>query len=104
MRILALCLWTPAVLAALAGMPGAPAPAEPAPKDFTAINLADHGIKSVDPSKDPKTGFTVGGKNATALIRGLAEINGKRISDLERAMRPGALSGAGFLGKDEKLL
>jgi hypothetical protein len=62
------------------------------------------GLKSVEPKKDPKTGFVVGGKNSTALIRKLPHLNGKTIAELEKAMRPGALSRAGFLGKDEKLL
>jgi hypothetical protein len=73
-------------------------------KDFTNIKLEDFGIKPVDPKKDAKTGFIIGGKNATELIRGLTEINGKSIADLEKAMRPGAASKAGFLGRDEKLL
>jgi hypothetical protein len=59
-------------------------------------------------AKDPKTGFTVGGKNETKLIQGLKEINGRSIADLEKDMRPGAEgevgSTAGFLGKDEKLI
>jgi hypothetical protein len=61
-------------------------------------------IGPVVPKKDSKTGFVVGGKNTTALIRSLKEINGITIADLERLMRPGALSMAGFLGKGEKLL
>jgi hypothetical protein len=79
---------------------------KPAPplKDFTDIKLADHGIKPVVAKKDAKTGFIVGGKNTTKLIKGLKEINGKSIADLEKVMRPGASSMAGFLGKDEKLL
>ena len=73
-------------------------------KDFTNIKLEDFGIKPVDPKKDAKTGFIIGGKNATELIKKLSEINGKSIADLEKAMRPGAASTAGFLGRDEKLL
>ena len=73
-------------------------------KDFTNIKLEDFGIKPVDPKKDAKTGFIIGGKNATELIKKLSEINGKSIADLEKVMRPGAASKAGFLGRDEKLL
>jgi hypothetical protein len=62
------------------------------------------GIKPAEAQKDPKTGFVVGGKNDTALIRMLTEINGVKIAALEKIMRPGAASSAGFLGKDEKLL
>jgi hypothetical protein len=73
-------------------------------KDFTNIKLEDFGIKPVAPKRDARTGFLVGGKNATELIKRLTEINGKPIADLEKAMRPGAASKAGFLGKNEKLL
>jgi hypothetical protein len=73
-------------------------------KDFTGIKLEDYGIKPVTPKKDPITGFIVGGKNATSLIKGLRQINGISIGSLETSMRPGALSTKGFLGKNEKLL
>ena len=56
------------------------------------------------PKKDPKTGFIVGGMNTTETIRGLKEINGIKIADLEASMRPGKLSKAGFLGDKERLL
>src|SRR5262249_9638158 len=74
------------------------------PPDFTRADLKDLGIELVKPSRDKKTGFVVGGKNPTALIRKLKEIAGRSIADLEKDMRPGALSRAGFLGKDERLL
>jgi hypothetical protein len=99
----AITLFPLLVLAAL-GMVCAPAQAREPLKDFTDINLQDYGIKPVEPKKDAKTGFIVGGKNATELIKGLTEINGTSIADLEKLMRPGAASSAGFLGKDEKLL
>jgi hypothetical protein len=54
--------------------------------------------------EDAKTGFVVGGKNATALIPRLTEIAGQPVGELEQSMRPGRLSGAGFLGKKERLL
>jgi hypothetical protein len=88
----------------LGGASVAPAADEAPLKDFTGIKLEDHGIKPVKPTKDPKTGFIVGGKNSTALIKGLTEINGITIRNLEAEMRPGASSSKGFLGKDEKLL
>jgi hypothetical protein len=75
----------------------------PALPDFTNIKLEEHGVPPVVPKKDPKTGFLVGGKNATDLVRGLKEINGLSVARLEKIMRPEALSRAGFLGKDEKL-
>src|SRR5262245_12948188 len=88
--------------------------AQPPHKDYRNIDLADflelgkYYVKPVDPKKDPKTGFVVGGKNSTALIRGLQEINGRTIAQLEMDMRPGAKSevgsNAGFLGPKEKLL
>jgi hypothetical protein len=77
-------------------------------KDFTNTDLKELGITLVQPVKDPKTGFVVGGKNATALIKSLTELNGRTIEQLEKDMRPGAAgdvgSQKGFLGKDEKLL
>jgi len=88
---------------ALPGLPAFPAPAQLV-KDFTNIKLEDYQIKPVKPRKDPKTGFIVAGKNATSLIKRLTEINGKTIAELEKVMRPGAASTAGFLGKNEKLL
>ena len=72
--------------------------------DFTNIKLDEYDIEAVEPKKDPKTGFLVGGKNSTDLIKGLTQINGKTIAGLEKLMRPGVSSKAGFLGKDEKLL
>lgn len=76
--------------------------------DYTDFDLESAGIKTVAPTKDPKTGFVVGGKNETKLIRQLTEINGRTIAELEADMRPGAKtevgSDAGFLGKDERLL
>ena len=74
------------------------------------VDVAKLGIKPVPVTKDPKTGFLVGGKNPTALIATLKEINGRTIEELEKDMRPGALSKKfegsrlGFLGPAEKLL
>jgi hypothetical protein len=77
-------------------------------KDYKDVPLNDLGVAVMKPSKDAKTGFLIGGKNATDLVRKLTQINGRKIADLEKDMRPGAGgevgSGAGFLGKDEKLL
>ncbi len=77
-------------------------------KDFTGADPASLGVKPVTAKEDPKTQFVVGGKNPTALILSLKEINGRTIADLEKDMRPGAGSEVGstkgFLGKDESLL
>ena len=80
-------------------------------KDYKDVPLDQVGVTPVKPKKDAKTGFIVGGKNATSLIRTLTEINGRKIAALEKDMRPGASgsgefegSRVGFLGKDEKLL
>ena len=94
----------PLLLSAALGIGRAPAQDREAIKDFTNIKLDAFGIKAVEPKKDAKTGFIVGDKNPNDLIKKLTEINGKPIVDLEKAMRPGAASMAGFLGKDEKLL
>ncbi|MCI0683973.1 MAG: hypothetical protein L0Y71_17840 [Gemmataceae bacterium] len=97
------CLVTASVVLILA--PAAATAGEP---DLTKAAPKDLGIEFVKPAKDDKTGFTVGGKNETAVIRKLTEINGRTIAQLEKDMRPGAKSQVGsrlgFLGKDEKLL
>jgi len=76
--------------------------------DLTKLPLKDLGVELVKQSKDEKTGFLVAGKNETAVIRKLTEINGRKIAALEKDMRPGAKSEVssrlGFLGKDESLL
>ena len=74
------------------------------PKDYKDVSLKELGVSLVEPKKDSKTGFMVGGMNATSLIKKLTEINGILIADLEKSMRPEELSTAGFLGKDESLL
>jgi hypothetical protein len=61
-------------------------------------------VQKVEPKKEAKTGFVVGGKNDTALIKKLTEINGLTIAELEKKMRPKALSKVGFLGVEENLL
>jgi hypothetical protein len=75
-----------------------------APKDYKNVDLTKHHIPAVEAKKDAKTGFVIGGTNATELIRKLTEINGLTIATLEKTMRPGKSSSAGFLGKEEKLL
>lgn len=67
--------------------------------DFTGIE-----IKQLPAEKDAKTGFVIGGTNATSLIQDLPEIYGRSIADLEKDMRPGAYATRGFLGADERLL
>ncbi len=96
-------------LVAAAGVAQAQPKAPAGPMDLTPwFELADYYSPPVYPKWNPKTGFTIGGKNETATIRKLTEINGRSIADLERDMRPGAKSevgsDAGFLGKDEKLI
>ena len=81
-----------------------PGPGQGPPEDYTRVDPEKLGVKPVPPRKDPQTGFVVGGKNPTALIRKLTRIAGRTIASLEKDMRPGAASRAGFLGKDEKLL
>jgi hypothetical protein len=72
--------------------------------DFSQTTLEELKVPIVVPDKDAKTGFIIGGKNDTALIKKLTEINGRKIAELEKEMRPGVSSTAGFLGKDESLL
>ncbi len=75
-----------------------------APEDFTHVDPAALGVEPVSPRKDPVTCFQVGGKNSTDSIKRLPEINGRKIAELERDMRPGAESFKGFLGENESLL
>jgi hypothetical protein len=78
------------------------------PKDFTNVKPEELGVKFVQAKKDVRTGFVVGGKNATSLVKGLTEISGRSIEALEKDMRPGANaeggSTAGFLSPKERLL
>jgi hypothetical protein len=75
------------------------------PKDYKDGDPAGLGFTPVKPEKDPRTGFVVGGRNATALVRRLTEVSGRAIAELEKDMRPGAASEVGsekgFLGADE---
>lgn len=82
--------------------------AEPVVKVPTEAELKARELGPVEPAKDPKTGFVVGGVNSTETIRALTGLAGRPIADLERDMRPGAAgeggSESGFLGPEERLL
>jgi hypothetical protein len=91
-----------AVLAVLLLVP--PAPAQDPVEDYARVDPQELGVKPVPAKEDPKTGFVVGGKNATDRIGKLTEIAGQPVAELEQSMRPGRLSSAGFLGKKERLL
>lgn len=78
--------------------------AQDADKDWKDVPAKELGYEPFKPTKDPKTGFVVGGKNETGLIRKLTALNGRSIAALEKDMRPGESSTKGFLGKDENLL
>lgn len=103
----AICAWT-FVAGSAAAQPPRAAQEDRQPDLAKFIDLGKYYVAPVTPREDDKTGFVVGGKNDTKLIRGLKEINGRSIADLEQDMRPGADSEVGskdgFLGKDEKLL
>jgi hypothetical protein len=62
------------------------------------------GFAFLESKVDPRTGFSVAGKNTNEQIRNLKSINGRPIADLEVDMRPGGYSAEGFLGKEERLL
>src|SRR4051812_7941737 len=66
-------------------------------------DLSDISVPSFPPEKDAKTGFVIGGKNETSLIKGLSELNGRTIDSLEKDMRPGAWASKGFLGSEDRL-
>ena len=93
---------------ASAAEPVKPSIATPEKDFYSLLELGANAMKPVEPKKDPKTGFVVGGKNETALIRKLTDLNGRTIAELEMDMRPGAKtpvgSTAGFLGAEERLL
>ncbi len=74
------------------------------PPDFTKVDLKELGIVLVEPKKQESSGFVIGGKNDTKIFRSIKELNGKSIAELEKEMRPGASSTAGFLGAEESLL
>jgi len=97
LRLSATVVFTLATVAAAAGEP-----------DLTKVATKDLDVEFVKPARDEKTGFLVGGKNETALIRKLTELSNRTIADLEKDMRPGAKSEVGsrlgYLGKEEKLL
>ncbi len=79
------------------------------------VTGADLGITPITPYTEP-TGFVVGGDNPTSRIAQLTEINGYRVEDLERWMRPQNLdtwhrdapmfvgSRDGFLGPSDSLV
>lgn len=94
-----------ATLTLLATIPPVHAATEPVggpePKDYSKLYEEYTPLK---PKKDPKTGFIVAGKNTSELVKGLTEISGIPVAELEESMRPGGLSTAGFLGQDEGLL
>ncbi len=92
----------PAFLLLLAWVP--PGPAQGPPEDYTTVAPEKLGVRPVPPQKDAATGFVVGGKNPTALVRKLPQLAGRKVAALEKDMRPGVASRAGFLGKDERLL
>ena len=72
--------------------------------DSSVVDPVSLGVMPLTARKALRVGFDIGGKNPTALIRTLTKINGWAIAELEPDMRPGALSGMGFLGKDESLI
>lgn len=58
----------------------------------------------VEEKRDPNIGFVVGGKNPTALLEKLTELNGRTIGQLDQVMHPVAAAEKGFLGPEERLL
>lgn len=72
-------------------------------KLLRSVTPAELGIASFEVTTE-SSGFKIGGRNETSLIRSLREINGQSISALEARMRPMHDSMAGFLGQNESLL
>jgi hypothetical protein len=67
-------------------------------------DLSSISVSSFQAEKDAKTGFVVGGRNQTSLIKNLTELNGRTIDSLEKDMRPGAWAAKGFIGSDDRLI
>ena len=67
-------------------------------KDFSEVSLAELGIALVEEKRDPNTEFMVGGKNPTALLEKLTEINGRTTDQLEKVMRPRCCFREGVFG------
>src|SRR4051794_2424587 len=77
----------------------------PGPLDWAdVVEVGRYYVRPARPEKDVKTGFVVGGKNATDVIRKVTELNGRTIAELEKDMRPGAKAevgtSKGFLGAE----
>lgn len=72
-------------------------------ENFSPQDLLIHPLSE---RKDAETGFVYAGVNSTGIIRGLKgkQISGIPIAELEKRMRPGDFSNAGFLGKEESLI
>lgn len=76
-----------------------------------AATAAELGLPEIPRSVEP-SGFVVGGENDTETIRGLTELNGHSVEQVEAWMRPAGwdsprdfdASQAGFLGRGDKLL
>lgn len=68
-----------------------------------SISPEEAGVTTFKPYTE-ESGFTVGGLNTTDILRGLSEINGVSLEELEARMRPNAMSMAGFLGPEESLI
>ncbi|MFO0926692.1 MAG: SMP-30/gluconolactonase/LRE family protein [Gemmataceae bacterium] len=64
-------------------------------EDFTAVKPGTLGVTAFRPTKE-KSGFVVGGKNATALIRTLPSLAGRSIADLEKTGAPAVTRPRGF--------
>lgn len=72
--------------------------------ELKALKLRPVNVRPLESPHVEASGFVVGGPNATELLRSLTALNGLPVTALETSMRPGALSGAGFLGPEESLL
>ena len=72
-------------------------------KTLRTINADDLGLSRI-PEKIDSSGFVIGGKNSTRLIRNIGSLNDQSIADLEKRLKPGRDSMAGFMGASESFL
>jgi len=76
----------------------------PDPQTTIRVELEIDPLPSQTPENIPAQKFAVGGVNSELTIKSLSSINSISLIELERRMRPGQYSTAGFIDYDDSLL
>lgn len=92
-----------ALLSALVVHRQALADSPPPPVALSEANAAELELKFVTQYTEAESGFLIGGKNSSDVIREMKSLNQRPIAELEKVMRPGGSSSTGFLGEAESL-